>query len=267
MNLSFAVTVEDPVDQNEFTKAGSLKFTDASGRVDNVEPYKPYKVLFGDTVYLEFTSLANYRIVRVELNIDISHDISYMYEGGRIVIDENFMTRYFSKNIEIIIVCERLLWTNEEFRSKELLGSGTSEDPYLVTSEADFAYVAYLINNGESDGKYAEAHYRLTTDLDFAGKYWEPVGTEENPFKGVFDLGEYSIKNVVHYKDYTDPGTSFGGLFRYVDPSAQIIQSHTTLIITLSVIFGVLFLLILLLLLLLLLRKKKKEKLEKIASY
>lgn len=267
VNLSFAVTVEDPVDQNEFTKAGSLKFTDASGRVDNVEPYKPYKVLFGDTVYLEFTSLANYRVVRVELNIDISHDISYMYEGGRIVIDENFMTRYFSKNIEIIIVCERLLWTNEEFRSKELLGSGTSEDPYLVTSEADFAYVAYLINNGESDGKYAEAHYRLTTDLDFAGKYWEPVGTEENPFKGVFDLGEYSIKNVVHYKDYTDPGTSFGGLFRYVDPSAQIIQSHTTLIITLSVIFGVLFLLILLLLLLLLLRKKKKEKLEKIASY
>ena len=62
-----------------------------------------------------------------------------------------------------------------------LSGAGTSGDPYLIASEADWNFFADKVNTGE--GGYATAHYRLTADITVTTM----VGTPEHPFSGTFN--------------------------------------------------------------------------------
>ena len=154
-------------------------------------------------------------------------------------------------------------------RSESLLGSGTEDDPYIIASASDFGLMAYLINSGavnENDVSYAECHYKLTSNIDFEGNYWSPIGDSvEHAFKGSIDLGGYSITNLLLYRTYTKPSTSYGGLFWHID-GAKISQDNSTLIITLSIIGGILLLIAIIVLIILLIRRKKKKELEDIAG-
>ena len=40
------------------------------------------------------------------------------------------------------------------------------------------------------------ANYRLINDIDLSGFYWQPIGTPENPFTGVFDGNGYSVSGL-----------------------------------------------------------------------
>ncbi|MBO4343790.1 MAG: hypothetical protein J5844_03940 [Clostridia bacterium] len=74
-------------------------------------------------------------------------------------------------------------------------GSGTPEDPYLISSTEDFNKLANLVNNGNM--LYAGKSYKLTTDIDFSDVNMVPVGnSEDTPFMGDFDGDGYAIKNV-----------------------------------------------------------------------
>jgi hypothetical protein len=96
-------------------------------------------------------------------------------------------------------------------------GSGTAEEPYLIKSAEDLYQMrdtAYL-----TGGK----HFRLETDLDLSqtaydgefdeGRGWEPIGTKESPFTGIFDGGGKTISNLTINR-LEDENV---GLFGYVD--------------------------------------------------
>jgi len=100
-------------------------------------------------------------------------------------------------------------------------GSGIADDPYLVST------VEHL-NNVR---KYPEAHFRLVNDIVFSddiftvgGKYynsgagWEPIGTSGNPFKGVFDGGNFSIIGIrVSIPERSSYSINYAGIFGYVN--------------------------------------------------
>jgi hypothetical protein len=78
-------------------------------------------------------------------------------------------------------------------------GSGTETSPYLIETKEH-------LNNVRKD---LDAHYKLIADIVFAetdfanggvfynsAKGWEPIGTEDDPFTGVFDGNGHSIKNL-----------------------------------------------------------------------
>ena len=107
----------------------------------------------------------------------------------------------------------RTVWTR---------GSGTENDPFLLESADNLAYLAYVVNKGyNAEGIY----FRLTTDIDLNGSedlQWVPIGSgylgrwfnedgcyrgnpnggfygciNTNPcFRGHFDGGEHSISNI-----------------------------------------------------------------------
>lgn len=90
-------------------------------------------------------------------------------------------------------------FNNEKVFADTLEGAGTSDNPYLISDVADFNYMANKINNGDAD--FVAAYYKLTDDLIFtnesgANLFLYGIGTEDNNFKGVFDGGGNSIKNV-----------------------------------------------------------------------
>ena len=111
-------------------------------------------------------------------------------------------------------------------------GSGTAEDPYIITTAQELANMSYIVNAGlqNSDGKnYYELCYKLGADIDIGGKQWVPIGGIKNgtsylyTFWGSFDGNNHTISNLT----MTELNTNYdangrGGLFRSVNSNAEI---------------------------------------------
>ena len=54
------------------------------------------------------------------------------------------------------------------------LGSGTIEDPFLITSAEDLAGLAYLVNI--SGNKYSGKYFEQTCNISLSAHYWIPIG-------------------------------------------------------------------------------------------
>lgn len=105
-------------------------------------------------------------------------------------------------------------WVEEgNFADKFAGGTGTLDDPYQISTAAQFARVAYLVNNDNAN--YADKHYKLTEDIDLSEHYWMPIGTNlDNAFKGTFNGDGKSIKGFyLFFGEEDKSGLSIGGLF------------------------------------------------------
>ena len=241
-----------------------------NGQNKNLNYNDTVSIFYGESGRLNITILENYAITSILFNDNLlESDITDKFVDGTLEITPSLYDLNYSDTYYITISINRKLWTDEGVRSELLVGSGTKDDPYIISSASDFGLMAYLINSGaenENEVSYAQCYYKLTNDIDFNGNYWSPIGdSKEHAFKGSIDLGGYNIKNLVLYKSYSNPSTSYGGLFWHID-GADIIRDNSTLIITLSIIGGLLLLIALIILIILLIRRKKKKDLEDIAS-
>ena len=92
-------------------------------------------------------------------------------------------------------------------------GSGTSGDPYLISSISDLQYLAQ-----NSSYWAAGIYFKQTTDIDASsttswnsGAGWVAIGNSSVKFSGSYDGQEYSISNL-----YINNSTNtFNGLFGY----------------------------------------------------
>ena len=66
-------------------------------------------------------------------------------------------------------------------------GSGTSADPYLIKSSADWKQLADDVRGGNS---YSGTYFEMTADIDAEGN---SVGESEKPFSGNFSGGMYTL--------------------------------------------------------------------------
>lgn len=105
-------------------------------------------------------------------------------------------------------------------------GAGTENNPYLIESADNMAFLAYMVNKGyETAGMF----FRLTIDIDLDGEDqpWEPIGLGDrwanedgcdrgmlesgSSFRGHFDGGGHRVFNL-HVED----GFTNAGLFGFV---------------------------------------------------
>lgn len=83
------------------------------------------------------------------------------------------------------------IWDGE-VASNFRFGNGTEQNPYLISSGAELAYLAQQVNNGNSyDGNY----FKLITDINLNALEWTPIGTYNQPFQGIFDGDGHTIAN------------------------------------------------------------------------
>jgi len=106
----------------------------------------------------------------------------------------------------------------EEAAGYGLNGSGTAEDPYQITSAADFAAIAANIN---ADNTGAGEYFALTGDIDFAGAQLpmialggiEKFTTVNYGFEGDLDGRGYTISGIKHDQPNKDDAAgSYVGL-------------------------------------------------------
>lgn len=99
-------------------------------------------------------------------------------------------------------------------------GDGTAAVPYKITTAAQLAKLAGLVNAGNTD--YSDKYYQLQNDLDLSaygvsndfnsGKGWVPIGRSNAKFKGHFDGDGHAISGLIINDSFLD----YAGLFGYV---------------------------------------------------
>lgn len=69
-------------------------------------------------------------------------------------------------------------------------GNGTDEDPYIITNSSQLMQIKLDLS----------ANYVLANDLYLGTDAWEPIGDEENPFKGHFSGNDHVIYGLNGFK-------------------------------------------------------------------
>jgi len=133
------------------------------------------------------------------------------------------MTRNFRLFLAAFVLLGMTNKTNAQTFSG---GDGSPNNPYLITTAAELAQLATLVNAG--DGNYNSKHYKLANDIDLSaygsgfngGKGWIPIGTygwhgmfPQHPFRGLFN-GDGNVITGLYINDSL-LGTG-AGLFGYV---------------------------------------------------
>jgi fibronectin type 3 domain-containing protein len=102
------------------------------------------------------------------------------------------------------------LTANDIRRDIDLPGSGTSADPFIVSSLTDLQKLRTMINdNGKT---YSGKVINLTSNIDLSGvANWTPIGNDTNIFYGTFDGKGYAIRNMT-ITNCSSNDALFGGI-------------------------------------------------------
>ena len=105
-------------------------------------------------------------------------------------------------------------------------GTGTQEDPWLITSKEDLIALAVFLNSGKAETFNPEAvgigncygyYFKQTADIDLTGVSWEPIGYSGSYyFAGNYDGDGHSIKNAISTGKVDPEGFATAGIFGWV---------------------------------------------------
>lgn len=105
-------------------------------------------------------------------------------------------------------------------------GSGTQDDPWLISTAADLKALADILNSGNAStydahgddcgaGNFHGYYFKQTADIDLQGAAWDPIGYSDEShfyFSGHYDGGNHVIRNAVS-SGITDNGYTLAGIF------------------------------------------------------
>ena len=91
------------------------------------------------------------------------------------------------------------------------LGTGTKDDPYLITKPEELGAFRDIVNASN-----AEWHAVLGDDITLTGN-WTPIGNSSNPFEGTFDGNGHTIGGLT----YNDSSAERVGLFGHVKATSS----------------------------------------------
>ena len=105
-------------------------------------------------------------------------------------------------------------------------GSGTQQDPWIISSVKDLQLLANTINDGKAAGFDADSanignyhgyYFKQTADIDLTGVSWEPIGYSGSYyFAGNYDADGHSITNAVSTGKVDPDGFATAGIFGWV---------------------------------------------------
>ena len=72
-------------------------------------------------------------------------------------------------------------------------GTGTEQDPFVISSETDLNTLRDSVAGGTS---YAGKYFELGTDIPLAASSWTPIGSQDKPFSGTFDGAGKTISDM-----------------------------------------------------------------------
>ena len=119
-------------------------------------------------------------------------------------------------------------------------GSGTKNDPYLISNDMELAKLARDVNNGNTSQAFLGKYFKLTADIDLSGGIWMPIGKYYNYgndngnnrlFFGKFDGNGHIIKNMHIQWEGTEARSAWGLFSTLQGASSTNLTTVTNLII------------------------------------
>ncbi len=138
------------------------------------------------------------------------------------------MKKRFGSLLLILALCFTLLPTAAFAEEAPSFGggTGTQEDPWLITSKEDLIALAVFLNSGKAETFDTEAagigncygyYFKQTADIDLTGVSWEPIGYSGSYyFAGNYDGDGHSIKNAISTGKVAPDGFATAGIFGWV---------------------------------------------------
>lgn len=124
-------------------------------------------------------------------------------------------------------------------------GSGTKNDPYLISNDKELAKLARDVNNGNTSQAFLGKYFKLTADIDLSDGIWMPIGKYYNYgkdngnnrlFFGKFDGDGHVIKNMHIQWEGTDAWSAWGLFSTLQGSSSTNLTTVTNLIIENAVV-------------------------------
>ena len=96
------------------------------------------------------------------------------------------------------VMPDQTVYVEPVYGVNSLVGAGTLENPYLLSTYQDLITLSDVYGQSASDYRYdlLIACYRMTNDIDCGGKEMYAIGNSFIPFEGRFDGGGYMISNL-----------------------------------------------------------------------
>ena len=129
----------------------------------------------------------------------------------------------------ILALCFTLLPTAAFAAEAPLFGggTGTQQDPWLITSQADLIALAEFLNSGKAEtldtdenaniGNCHGYYFKQTADIDLTEVAWEPIGySGAYYFAGNYDGDGHTISNATSTGRNDDEGHATAGIFGWV---------------------------------------------------
>lgn len=135
--------------------------------------------------------------------LTFSVDVSAFYTGSPVVYVNNDLIAPNDDGVYSVEMVRNVTIRAEGIRRdvSNMQGTGTMEDPYIVSKPIDLLYIAQQVNNGVRS--YVNGAYSLVNDIDCKGEELEVIG------------------------DYRTESAYFAGCFScYAEPDNNVIQRH-----------------------------------------
>ena len=259
VNISIALAEGNSA--SEIQLAGTVAYIDAEGNRVVVNSNTTFEGLIGDALNIEMVANVNYKVQQVTYNgVNVTDQIV----DNVLALTLNKTSANDAAIFNIVVTFERDMWIDTVTDDYTLSGEGTSGSPYIISTAEDLSFVSYMVNE-RGNSSFANAYYRLGANIDLTGKYWSPIGTQENPFNGTFDYDVYTITGVAVVYGYTGD-LNRDGVFGYLGANANLTEASNDLMIALIIVGVIIFLILLALLIFFLVRRKRKKDLEELAN-
>ena len=259
VTITFGITNGDSASETSY--AAEVSYVDTEGNVIPIDVEKgvTFQYTAGGRLQLQFNIRQNYYLAAVYVN---GEDVFEGLDGGSVYVTVN---PYFGNGrVTIQVDFARDLWVDTVVETYQLQGEGTDSNPYIISSQSDLAFVAHMINVAGSV-EYANAVYVVENDINMTGRYWSPIGTQENMFNGKFYYRNHNITGIDVVYGYSGE-YSRDGVFGYVTSNAEIQLTENDYTLAIIIICVVVVLIIIALVLFFVLRAKRKKKLEELAN-
>ncbi|MDR3093876.1 MAG: InlB B-repeat-containing protein [Bacteroidales bacterium] len=94
-------------------------------------------------------------------------------------------------------------------------GDGSQASPFLIATAEQLAYLAKQVNDETISNHYVGNFFKLSADIDLAGKEWVPIGETNSKayFSGSFDGNNHVIRNLTINQQSGSRSYDYTGLF------------------------------------------------------
>ncbi len=187
--FSGEITPDTAVEDVDLDLTNSISSGSAS-RIIVPQTISSFEVVVGELTYSYIGNIesvsgknttCNFTLKRENLNITLDSDVKISDWGEETALSGATATPYWS---------DRAATTYDG-------GDGNEGSPYEIRTAEQLAYFAKVVNEGASTQMYKSTYFKLTDNIDLAGKEWTPIGVNSTvSFVGFFDGDNKVVSNL-----------------------------------------------------------------------